>query len=121
MNEQDKKILRDLAKQYAEVCAQPVQEERRALWRQHNSLKQTRPLLYVRAFAWHEMPQSKCLCGDPFARQYENFFRNHLFWNELGDDSIFEPWVTVQATRKCQGWESPGNAILAMSQEDRSR
>lgn len=108
MNEQDKKILRDLAKQYAEVCAQPVQEERRALWRQHNSLKQTRPLLYVRAFAWHEMPQSKCLCGDPFARQYENFFRNHLFWNELGDDSIFEPWVTVQATRKCQGWGVSG-------------
>jgi len=104
MNDHDKGILRDLAKQYAEICARPVQDERRVLWRQHNSLKQTRPLIYVRAFAWQEMPESKCLCEEPFARQHEGAFRNLLFWNSLGDDSIFEPWTTVQATRKCGGW-----------------
>lgn len=104
MIRQDKQILRDLAEQYMEVCASPVQTERRALWRQHNSLKPTRPLIYVRAFAWHEMPQSQCVCVDPFARQYEEFFRNHLFWNMLEDDSIFEPWVTVAASHTCSGW-----------------
>lgn len=104
MNDHDKTVLRDLAKQYAEVCALPIQDERRALWRQHNSLKKTRPLIYVRAFAWREMPQSECLCNDPFARQYEEYFRQQLFWSTLDDDSIFEPWVTVQATRVCNGW-----------------
>lgn len=100
--------MRDLAKQYVELCAKPVQVERRALWRAHNSLRKTRPLIYVRAFAWKEMPQSKCMCEDPFARHYEDFFRKHLFWGAFDDDSIFEPWVTVQATRTCNGWGVSG-------------
>jgi len=108
MNAPDKIILRDLAKQYSEICAEPIQQERRTLWRRHNSLKKTRPLIYVRAFAWHEMSQSESLCQDSFLRSYENFFRSHLFWNTLNDDSIYEPWVTVQATRKCSGWGVAG-------------
>jgi len=108
MMNQDKLALRHLAKQYTELCSDPVQDERRALWRQHNSLKKIRPLIYVRAFAWGEMPQSKCTCADPFLRQFEDFFRNHLFWNTFNDDSIFEPWVTVQASRKCVGWGLSG-------------
>ena len=67
-------------------------------------LVMTRPLIYVRAFAWPEMPQSASVCADPFFRSYEDFFRHRLFWNSLGDDSIFEPWVTVQAALTCYGW-----------------
>jgi hypothetical protein len=108
MNDHDKTILRDLAKQYAEVAAHPLQDERRTLWRKHNSLKKTRPLIYVRAFAWNEMPQAQCLCKEPFARGYEDFFRRHLFWNTFDDDSVFEPWVTIQAKRVCNGWGIAG-------------
>jgi len=100
----DINILRDLAQRYVETCANPVQEIRRDLWRRHNSLKKTRPLIYVRAFAWQEMPQSKCQCEDGFFRQYEDYFRRHLFWNTVNDDSVFEPWVTVRATYCCEGW-----------------
>lgn len=53
------------------------------------------------------MPESRCLCEDPFFRAYENFFRYQLFWNALDDDSIFEPWVTVPAAYKCSGWGVP--------------
>jgi len=104
MNARDQIILRDLTKQYIEICSQPIQDDRRTLWRRHNSLKKTRPLIYVRAFAWKEMPHAQCLCKDPFARGYEDFFRRHLFWNTFDDDSVFEPWVTVQAKRVCNGW-----------------
>ena len=104
MNSKDTAILRDLARQYLDVCAEPVQEERRALWRQHNSLKKTRPLIYVRALAWREMPQSQCLCDDPFYREYENTLRYKLFWHSMGDDSVFEPWITVNAIKPCVGW-----------------
>ena len=55
----DRTILRDLAREYIDVCGAPVQKERRDLWRRHNSLKDTRPLIYVRAFAWNEMPRFK--------------------------------------------------------------
>lgn len=98
MNATDRNILRDLAEKYVEICHRDVQHERRELWRTHNSLKRTRPLIYVRAFAWSEMPESQCKCEDPFLRRYEDFFRRMLFWETLNDDSIFEPWVTVNAT-----------------------
>ena len=103
----DRALLRDLARQYVEICNAPDQPERRRLWRHRNSLRETRPLIYVRAFAWGEMPESTCVCEDPSLRQYESFFRKHLFWNDLGDDAIFEPWVTVRATYRCSGWGVP--------------
>ncbi|HUT22722.1 MAG TPA: hypothetical protein VM492_00100 [Sumerlaeia bacterium] len=97
MSHDDVRILRDLAARYMEICNTDVQDERRDLWRRHNSLEPTRPLIYTRAFAWSEMPESHCLCEDPFFRGCENHFRHALFWDALGDDSIFEPWVTVRA------------------------
>ncbi len=99
MSERELTIIRDLAKRYVDVCARPVQQERRDLWRRHNSLRRTRPLIYTRAFAWGEMPQSKCECEDPLYRHYESFFQYHLFRDTFDDDFIFEPWVTLQATR----------------------
>lgn len=103
----DKIVFRDLAKKYMEICNNPVQDKRRVLWKKHNSLKKTIPLIYVRAFAWQEMPQSMCVIEDPFLQQFEDFFRYQLFWDMIGDDSIFEPWVTLKATTKCSGWGVP--------------
>jgi hypothetical protein len=80
----------DLAKRYRDVCAQPVQQVRRDLWRRHNSLKQTRPLLYMRVFAcWHEMPDAALSCEDPFLRQHENWLRR--FTSTLGTTSNYSP------------------------------
>ncbi len=104
MNPRDRAILRDLTARYVEICHKPAQETRRALWRRQNSLHGSRPLIYVRAFAWQEMPASRLECEDPFLQSYEDFFRYHLFWDSLDDDSIFEPWVTVPATYRCTGW-----------------
>jgi len=104
----DVSMLRELAEKYMNICADPEQEKRRTLWRKHNSLEKTRPLIYVRAFGWDEMPESKCVCEDSFFWQYENFFRQHIFWNSLHDDSIFEPWITLQAVRTCNGWGLAG-------------
>ena len=94
---QERTYLRDLAQHYVEICERPEQAERRQLWRQHNSLQQTRTPIYIRAEAGPR-------CQDPLWRQYEDFFRRHLFWDSLGDDSVFEPWVTVRAEHVCSGW-----------------
>jgi len=96
-NGKDRTVLRDLVQQYLDICSKDVQAERRDLWRQHNSFIRTPVLIYVRAFAWSEMPKSHCGCEDPFYRGYEGFFRRMLFWDTFDDDSIFEPWVTVNA------------------------
>jgi len=109
----DRHILRDLAKEYLDICASPIMPRRRDLWRAHNSLRQTRPLIYIRAFAWNEMPQSRCICEDPFLKSYENFFRRHLFWHTLNDDSIFEPWVTMPAVWTHTGWGTMGERCFS--------
>lgn len=97
MSERDIAILRGLAEAYAELSQKPVMDERRNLWRRHNSLERTPPLIYIRAFAWQEMPDSQCQCEDPFYRGYEDFFRQSLFRASFEDDFIFEPWVTLSA------------------------
>lgn len=116
----DREIVRDLTKQYVEICSASVQDERRRLWRAHNSLKPTRPLIYVRAFAWQEMSESECFCENPLLRGIESRLRYDLFWSSLDDDSIFEPWINVDAVYKCEGWgvgvarnysEEPGGAF----------
>jgi hypothetical protein len=103
-NSQEKAVLRDLAQRYAEVCARPEMSARRDAWRRHNSLRPGRPLIYVRAFAWTEMPESRLVCRDPFLRSFEDTLRYNLFWASLEDDSVFEPWITLGAVHRCTGW-----------------
>jgi len=109
MTHTDQAILRDLAARYMEICGRPEMDARRDLWRKHNSRKWTRPLIYTRAFAWQELPEARLECQDPFFRHFENFFRYQLYWDTLGDDAIFEPWVTLHATYRCTGWGVSGD------------
>ena len=71
MADNDTEILRELTRKYLEICHAEKQNELRNLWRQHNSLKKTRPLIYVRAYAWREMPQSKLECEAPLFRSQD--------------------------------------------------
>ena len=77
-NNKDLTILRDLAKQYMEISNKDIQEERRRLWRDHNSLKKTRPLVQV-GFPPEEIPECQPKCEDPFCRQYEQYFLHRLY------------------------------------------
>ena len=112
MPERDVGILRELARRYAEICSDPDQERRRGDWRRHNSLKRVeRPLIYVRAFAWREMPGSGPERHDPLFRRVENFLRQSLFRSAFDDDFIFEPWVTLAAKLELPGEGIWGPAI----------
>jgi hypothetical protein len=85
-------ILRELAKQVSEIANKPIQNERKNLWRKHNSFKRVRPLIYVRAFAFFEIFDSKNLkCEDPFLRNYEHYLQMMKFRDTIGDDFIVEP------------------------------
>ena len=108
----DYRILTDLAKRYRDVASLPIMKTRRDAWRRHNSLVPTRPLIYTRAFAWCEMPESALYCTDPLFRHFENHFRHALYWHSLDDDSIFEPWVVLSATCVC-----PPQGLWGMSME----
>ncbi|MDD5688286.1 MAG: hypothetical protein PHE88_10690 [Elusimicrobia bacterium] len=103
-NKEDIQILRDLAKQYAEICANPIQEEKRKLWSDHFSLKKTRPPILVSFGMWNlwcrEVFADKAMkCKDSFYRNRERILRLKLFHNSIGDDCVFEPWITLDASR----------------------
>ncbi|MHC4124797.1 MAG: hypothetical protein ACYSSI_14565 [Planctomycetota bacterium] len=104
MPSKDKQILRELTKKYLDICNNPHQKQRRDLWRKHNSFKGREIPIYVRAFAWPEMPECKLECEDSFYHEYEDFLRESIFRADFNDDFIFEPWVTVRASYKCVGW-----------------
>ena len=98
-NGRDVRILRDLAARYAEIAARPIQDVRRDLWRRHNSLVRTRPLIYSRWQACAgEVIGPQLQCEDPFYRGHESFLRRMIFQDTLGDDYIIEPWITQRAT-----------------------
>jgi hypothetical protein len=99
----DIQTLRELAERYAEVAARPVQEERRELWRRHNSLQRTRTPVIVTFGIWNAWCEDvfgdqMMACSDPFFREHERNLRMALFHDAIGDDFILEPWITQGAT-----------------------
>jgi hypothetical protein len=92
-------ILRELAGRVAEIAAKPIQDERRELWRRHNSLERTRPLVIVLgAPFWQEVfPDDKLQCQDPLFRRHERALWQKVYWDRLDDDTVIEPFVTVSA------------------------
>ncbi len=114
-DQHDVGIIRDLAKRYAEIAAQPIMDERRDLWRRHNSLQHTRPLVYMRWFAaWNEHPESNLQCRDPFWQGHERFLRMHIVQESIGDDYVIEPWISQRASVRMPQhgpWGVPYNRI----------
>lgn len=105
-SEKDKEVLRSLAKKYMDFCNKPVIEQRRDLWRRHNSLKMTRPLIYFRGGPWHkEIPEiMKREVEDDSLYLYEKWLRLNNYYEIIDDDSIFEPWLPVTPVYKHKGW-----------------
>jgi hypothetical protein len=94
-------ILRELTKEYAEIAVKPVQDERRDLWRRHNSLERTRPLVYAREFiSATELIDPLLVCEEPVFRKQERLLRYWIQHDSFDDDYIIEPWLTLAATHR---------------------
>jgi len=101
----DVAILRELAREYAEIAASPVQEERRKLWLDHNSLRPTRLPVTATYGMWNVwcrevFADAAMKCTDPFYREYERSLRMLIFQQEVGDDTVLEPWLSVWAKQR---------------------
>jgi len=90
----EKEVLRELAKQYAQLAALPIQKERYLRGRDINDLKPRRPMVWLDEIPWHEMNIDNKLtlvCQDEFARQMEQFFRRVLYrWEYVQGDMVVE-------------------------------
>ena len=87
-------ILRELAKEYAEVAALDIHQESIKRMRGNNDLKPGRPPVLIDEVPWHEMDIDGQLinrCQNDFARNMETFFRKRLFqWKYFPGDMVVE-------------------------------
>ncbi len=94
----DQAVLRDLAGQIASLAQLPVEAEKRELWRKHNSLAPTRPLIFCDPeIGWGEIILEEQLkCANPVTRRVERYMRMIIFWGaEMQDDRPIDPFFAL--------------------------
>ena len=95
----DKVLIRELAKQVAELAAQPIMEEYKRLWRGLNALKPERPMVVADQICWNEMDIDNELTlqtKHPVARYYETELRRAIYRRKhMPDDIPIEPFIRV--------------------------
>lgn len=107
MDEREQNILRDLARRVAEIASLPIMEERRGLWRKHNSLSPGRPMILIfPEGAWRELlPESSLECSDGQARRWEAALRRRIYYHEhFDDDTVIENDWLVPKIEYVTGW-----------------
>lgn len=107
---EEKHILRELAKRYNELAAQPVQAERRARAQGANDLLPGRPIVWIHEIPWHEMDidgKLRLTCHGQEARDMEWHFRSTLFrWEYIQADMIVENEYAIH-----KKFSSTGNGL----------
>ncbi len=97
VSSRDRPILQDLARQVADIAADPVMARRRRLWADHNSLKNLHPMMLVfPEGAWIELvPVATLRCEGAFAREAELDLRKIIYtYEHFQDDSVVEAeWI----------------------------
>ncbi len=94
----ERKVLRRLAGEVAELAARPIEAEKRKLWETHNGLGQTRPVIFCDPEnGWNEIIRAEDLeCQDVLARQWEFRLRKEVFWgSRMLDDYTIRPYFDV--------------------------
>jgi len=95
----DRDILKELARQVAEIAALPEQQETISLWKALNGLKPVRPMVMIDQIPWHEMEVNEELTlrtEDDFCRGIETMLRRTLYsWRHMRADLVVEPVVEI--------------------------
>lgn len=112
LSEKDRTILRDLAKQLAEIGSLPVQQEKAELWRRLNRLERVRPMVLLQNGTWHETGGEIAVeTEDEFARGQEWGLKATLYhWEHMRDDHVYEAKLYSPIVIGCTGWGVDVNA-----------
>ncbi len=94
----DRKVLRRLAGEVAELAQRPIEAEKRELWKKHNALEPTRPVIFCDLEnGWQEVfPWQELECRDVLARQWEFRLRKEIFWvTDIKCDYTIRPYFQL--------------------------
>ncbi len=107
ISDQDRRTLRSLAADVAELAARPVEDKKRDLWRRHNALEATRPLIFCDPEnGWNEIfPPESLTCHGELARMWEMRLRKEIFWGAvMKDDRVIQPVFDIAHVYTTTGW-----------------
>lgn len=102
-----KRVIRDLAKRYAEIAALPRQQETIDGWRRLNGLKPTRPMVRIAQLPWEELDW-----GEPamvntekgLLRNIEGHLRRTIYaWEHFKADMVVMPYFGLGKTVRNDG------------------
>ena len=99
MNNNDRKIVRNLAGQYYNIAVSDENTEKVKLYKSVNDLKMIRPVVLIDEIPWHEMNfngELNLQCEDGNMRGLEHFFRYRLFKHKyLETDMYLTPYFSI--------------------------
>lgn len=104
---EEKEVLRSLAEEVARIAESPEMQFRRDLWKRHNKLEPTRPVVFCDPEnGWNEIiTEAQIQCKSKIARRWEMDLRKEIFWGiEMGDDKPVEPYFDVPYTVSPDDW-----------------
>jgi hypothetical protein len=122
IDQDDRKILRELGKRVAEKAQSPEYDVLREMWRKHNRLEKVRPMIMVSPEgSWCELiPDSLLKCASELGRQYEMNLRQRVYyWEHLKDDSVVDAVVEVPVVLTTNNWGFRDKDVIIPSPEER--
>lgn len=103
----DRQILRELAARVAELAGRPCEKEKAELWRAHNQLEPTRPVIFCDPeIGWQEIILTADLhCQDPYLQQIEWQLRREIFWaSQMNDDRVTNAYLPLPLIHAETDW-----------------
>ena len=98
ISNKDRDALRELGRRKIEAAGDPVNGKRRKLWQDLNSLRSSRPAVWINQIPWNELEplydDLKPVCADPFLRGIEISLRRELRqWESFPCDMTLDPFI----------------------------
>ncbi|MBQ9805564.1 MAG: hypothetical protein IJW49_03545 [Clostridia bacterium] len=107
MTENDKLIVRELAKKYMVLVCTENYEKMVNRFRDTNDLKPVRPPVILAEIPWYQMNMDNeltCVCEDARVREVELYFRKAIFYmTHFKADHLYEPCFDVKCVVESTG------------------
>ena len=107
MPKEDRNILKKLAYKIKKIANRDEQKEKIKLWKDHNMLKRTKPLIFCDPEnGWNEIITTRHMkCQSKIGRCWEMNLRKEIFWGDkMGDDRPVVDYFDVPIIAQPDDW-----------------
>ena len=97
IREEEREILRGLARKLSEYAALPINSVRKEMWKRCNDLQGVKPMVWITELPWNELDGDsglKLQTTSSFCRRIEAELRQTIYrWEHMQVDMVLEPFI----------------------------